>query len=242
MTDIFLTTWNRPNFTERVIKAINDNTTSLYRLVVIDNASGFETQGLLKRSHEEGLINELVINKDNMGLEYTRQQATEMATTPRFVTTDSDCLPHKPWEDGDWLYCLNKLMDENPDFAAIACRTQVMIGSGNIFEHADEEDIPFVEFTCGGSLRLMDTGYIRSLGGWDRNQELRGNEEHYICGKIREAGLKCGFATFVPCYHLFGDGNWGYDKELSPEEHGHRPVHHPALTSGDDKQALKDYE
>lgn len=250
MTDIVLTTWDRPDFTERVIDAIHDNTSSPFRLIVIDNGSRDETKYLLKRFHDMDMIDVLVLLDRNRGLEYTRHLGLELVETERFVATDSDCLPRKPLQavgkksDGevgvvteiDWLTLLNSLMTANPDYAALACRTQIMIGSGDIFGEAPP---PIVDFTCGGSLRLMQTDIIRKLGGWDRHSDLRGNEEHYICNKIREAGFKCGFASYIPCYHLFGEGNWGYHEGLTPEETGHRPI---SGLPQDDPEELKKYE
>jgi hypothetical protein len=39
---------------------------------------------------------------------------------------------------------------------------------------------------------------------------------------------------------MFGDGNWGYG-DLTPEEHGHNPVCHPAIQNGDDENEIKKY-
>jgi GT2 family glycosyltransferase len=145
----------------------------------------------------------------------------------------------KPNENGDWLSQLVELMDNNPDYGAISCRTQVMIGTGNIFEGHEEEDL--LEFPHpGGSLRIMRTDLVKKIGGWRKDVGGRGSEEKYICGKIHEAGFKTGFAVKVKCYHLFGDSNWGYE-DMKPEEHGHTPIYHPAL-NGDDQEELKNYE
>lgn len=246
-TDILLTTWNRPEFTYRVIRSIRLNTLTPHRLTVIDNGSERKTTNLLDKLRSDGMIDVLLLLGTNRGTEFSRQLGLSLVRSDRFVSTDNDCLPHKPWERDydtdmlggvpvDWLTQLNSLMDKNSDYAAIACRTQVMIGSGDIF---GENPPDIVDFTCGGSLRLMNTEVVRKLGGWDRSQDLRGNEEHYICGKIRDAGFKCGFASYVPCYHLFGESNWGYDPDLPPEATGHREV---SRLPQDDKGELKDYE
>jgi glycosyltransferase involved in cell wall biosynthesis len=255
VTPIYITTWNRPQFIGRVVKGIQNNTLSPHKLVVFDNGSDEPAREEITKLYKDGWIDQVIWNPQNSGLEFARQTQLELTETPRFVTTDSDCIPHKPHvivgydkKDPkkivqkitvDWLQYMNKLMDKNSDYAAIAARTQVMIGSGDIF---GENPPPIVDFTCGGSLRLMNTEVIRKLGGWEPVQPGRGNEEHKICNKIREAGFKCGFASNVPCYHLFGEGNWGYSPLLAPEQHGHRPISHPALTSGDDPELLKDYE
>lgn len=236
-TEIFLTTWDRPQFVERSIKAIKANTLSDHRLIVIDNGSKQPTVNLLQNLKNKGLIDRIYRLPYNRGLEYARQTALDMATTDRIVMTDSDCLPHKPLEGVDWLWKLNDLMDHCPEHAAIACRTQIMIGSGDIFGENPPE---VVDFTCGGSLRLMDTNLTRNVGGWEPTVEGRGNEEHKICGRFREVGLKHGFASYIPCYHLFGEENWGYDKDLKPEDTGHRDIGN--LPQDDEELIKEEYE
>jgi hypothetical protein len=71
---------------------------------------------------------------ENIGLEPAKNIGLQNVESDLFVSTDNDCIPMPPDKEGDWLSKLVKLMDDNPEFAAISCRTQVMIGSGNIFD------------------------------------------------------------------------------------------------------------
>lgn len=113
-----------------------------------------------------------------------------------------------------------------------------MIGTGNIFDGKEEEQV--VEFSHpGGSLRIMRTDIVKRVGGWAEEKEGRGQEEMYICGKLREEGYKTGFAVNVKCYHMFGnDANWGYGN-LDFEDHGHKLTWHPAIINGDDEKEIK---
>ena len=82
----------------------------------------------------------------------------------------------------------------------------------------------------------MRTDLVKAIGGWE-GKPGRGTEERYICGKLREAGFKTGFATHIPTLHLFGlkdTDRWGYPSEWKPEETGHSDISHPALENGDD--------
>lgn len=224
--------------TELVIKTIHRNTPrDEFRLVVLDNGSEDDTADRLQQLEDQGLIDELFLFKTNMGLEGARNLLLKNATqTDRFVCVDNDCLPQK-----DWLVDLNELMDKYEDYAAISARTQVMIGTGNIFEEADKSGYDIVDFPHpGGSFRIMDTRLTHFVGGWAGNAKGRGAEERYICGKLRDAGFKTAFATNVKCLHLFGTrgdnptDRWGYHQDISPEETGHSDIYHPALEQGDD--------
>ncbi len=250
--DLHVVSWNRPKMTEIVIRTIHKNTDRRnFRLVVLDNNSNMETKQMLARLSGEGLIDEIHFMSSNGGLEKARQYLLLNNTYPDsqyFICVDNDCLAPPPKKGLDWIERLVLLMEKYEDFAAISCRTQVMIGTGNIFEEADQVGDDIVEFPHpGGSLRIMRTQPVRDVGGWDRGAEGRGAEERFICGKLRDAGYRTAFAVDIQCLHLFGTrgdnptDRWGYDVSLAPEATGHSDISHPALTNGDDFEEIVKY-
>lgn len=249
--DLHLVSWNRPEMTELVIWTIHKNTKpENYRLVVLDNGSNLETKQMLATLHNNGLIDEVKLMPSNEGLEKARQYLLLNNTYPDseyFICIDNDCLP-PPVEDGkDWLERMVELMEKYEDFAAVSMRTPVMIGTGNIFEEADQVGDDIVEFPHpGGSYRIMRTDAVRAVGGWDRESSGRGSEETYICGKLRDAGYRTAFATSIKTLHLFGvrertKERWGYAEGMQPGETGHSDIAHPALTNGDNFEEVKAY-
>lgn len=226
--------------TELVIKTIHRNTDrDSFRLVVLDNASEESTVEMLQNMADNGLIDEFIPIKTNLGLEAARNLLLKNCTqNDYFVCIDNDCLPPPRIDGIDWLTRLKNLMGDYEDFAAIAMRTQVMIGTGDPFVEADEQGWDILDFPHpGGSYRIMNTKLVYFVGGWDREFPGRGQEEKYICGKLREAGFLTAFAVQIESLHLFGlkdTDRWGYDKNLKPEDTGHSDISHPALTQGDD--------
>lgn len=245
--DIHLVSWQRPKITELTIRTIARNTKpENYRLVVLDNGSSLEQQNMLRNLQDNGIIDELILWDKNYGLESARQYLLQGSHTPFIICADNDCLPPPITEETDWVERLLGLMEKYEDFAAISCRTQVMIGTGNIFEEADESGDDIVEFPHpGGSLRVMRTQVVKDVGGWDRQSDGRGAEERFIGGKLHEAGWRTAFAVKIRTLHLFGlkdiSDRWGYDKELKPEDTGHSDISHPALTNGDDPEEVSIY-
>lgn len=210
-----------------------------FRLTVLDNGSDKATKEMLLNMSENGLIDEYINCPTNLGLENAREQMRRTSTYGKyFIDMDNDCLPEPIVDGTDWIERLVDLMERYEDYAAISCRTQVMIGTNNIFEKTENQDITDFPWP-GGSLRIMRTDAVREVGGWQDNKPGRGSEERYICGKLRDAGYKTGFATHIYTLHLFGTrgedetDRWGYDKEMKPEETGHSDISHPALTQGD---------
>ena len=249
-TDIHLVSWNRPKMTELVIKTIHRNTKrENFRLVVLDNGSEGDTPELLQQMADNGLIDEFIPLKTNLGLESARNLLLKNATrSDYFVCVDNDCLP-PPVKDGqDWMERLLELMHKYEGYSAISMRTDPMIGTGNIFEEADKVGDDIVDFPHpGGSFRIMNTKDVIQAGGWDRGAEGRGAEEKYICGKLRELGFQTAFAVQILCLHLFGTrgdnptDRWGYDKKMTPEESGHSDIWHPKFAQGDDYDEIIKY-
>lgn len=242
--DIHLVSWNRPAITELAIRTISRNTNMWnYRLTVLDNGSSVKQQDMLKKLEREGHIDKLILWPENRGLEAARDYLLHNHTEGEyFVCADNDCLPMPMIKEIDWVERLVKLMEMNPEYAAIACRTQVMIGSGNIFEGIEDQLI--VDFPHpGGSFRIMRTEPTLVVGGWE-GKPGRGAEERWICGQLRDMGWKTGFAIQIPTLHLFGlkdTDRWGYDKNLRPEDTGHSDISHPVLEHGDDLSEVEKY-
>lgn len=246
--DIHLVSWNRPKMTELVIKTIHKNTDrDNFRLVVLDNASEEPTVAMLESLHENGLIDEFIPIKTNLGLEAARNLLLMNCTqSDYFVCVDNDCLPPERIDGQDWLMRMVDLMERYEDYAAISQRTDPMIGTGNIFETADETGADIVDFPHpGGSYRIMSTKLVHFVGGWDRGAAGRGQEERYICGKLRDAGFKTAFAPKIRCLHLYGPvettDRWGYPVDFTPEDTGHSDVWHPKFGQGDDREELIKY-
>ena len=85
MTDIILVTYNRLNFTKKVIESIIERTKSSYRLIVVDNGSDKETDSYLRGLFADETIDELILNKENKGLETALNQGFQLVTSKYFV-------------------------------------------------------------------------------------------------------------------------------------------------------------
>jgi hypothetical protein len=117
------------------------------------------------------------------------------------------------------------LMNRYPEYGAIAPRPQILVGTGNIFHEKTDEIVPFGHVP--GYARIMRTDWVNEVGAWKDKRPLRGHEELWIGEKFAEKGYKLGWANYVKCWHLFGKEDtdeWGYPKNMKPEDHGHNPV------------------
>lgn len=220
--DICITSYFRSEFTAQCLEKLKKHTNTLYRVIVGDNGSDMKTRDMLWDYYEKGLIDELVLLSDNIGLEPLKNMLLHHVRSSLFTSTDNDILVPPLNEDGDWLSRLIKLMETDQELAAIALTPQIFIGADKNEMFKDSPEVLERDFV-GGSMRLMRTSAVRDVGGWrsdpkDMNEANRG-EEKYICGKLKEKGYKVGYARDIEAYHLFGeDEEWGYGNV----EHYHR--------------------
>lgn len=213
MIDIVAVVWKRETITGHFLEALKKNTTTPYRLIIIDNGS----QPWVQKDYLKEADVYVKLDK-NYGLEYAKNLGMQFVESKLFISTDNDILPYK--SEPDWLSKLIKLMEEHSEYGAISCRPQILVGTGNIFEGKTEEIIEFSHVP--GYLRIMRTDLVNKLGAWKDKRPLRGHEEYWISEKMHDVGFKTGWATNVRVHHLFGI-NWGYG-DMAPEMHGHTPV------------------
>lgn len=216
MIDIVLVTYNRLPFTKKTIEHLIVRTKTPFQLIVVDNGSRDGTQDYINSLMPTGKIKRFIPLPENLGLQRAKNMGFEYVRSDYFVDTDNDCLC--PNLDPDWLARLLSLMEDRPDFAAIALRPQILVGVGPIFKDAPEV---VQNNVVGGSLRLMRRELVAGAGGWDDAFENR-REEWDICGKFRKAGYKVGYTRDIFTYHMFGEpGTWGYAPGI---EHYHNPA------------------
>jgi len=216
--DIVITTWNREWMTKACLMALRCNTKTPYRIILIDNGSNYMVQcHFLKAS-------DIYVKMDvNRGLEYAKHLGMQFVESDLFVSMDNDILVYK--YEPDWLSQLVDLMNRHPEYAAIAPKPQILVGTGMYMFQTDNELVDFPHVP--GYARIMRTSVVNDCGAWSDKRPLRGHEELWIGEKLRERGWKMAWANKIKCWHLFGKEDtdeWGYIKGSTPESHGHNPV------------------
>lgn len=226
MIDICLLSCNRRRIAETVIREIKRRTTTPHRLLVLDDGSRDGTAETLAELEEEGLIDGLLLSPGNLGVHAGHNRLLECVTSPLYVSTDCDLVPHAPAHGADWLARLLRLMERRPEYGALACLPHALVGDSLARWRSGSS--PVVERPwCGAALRLMRAEAVRAVGGWRTGAPPgRNDEERWVCGGLRRAGWLTGYARNVRCIHLWGEPTLGEDEWGYPPgfEHGHRPV------------------
>jgi len=239
MIDIAMLTCDRARITEQAVVELDRRTITPYRLIILDNGSVDDTYLTLRDLRNDGLIDLLEFSHDNYGVHWGHNQMLQWISTELYISTDNDLIPSVPVDGKDWLQRLIDLMEEHPDYAAIAARPHTLPGQhGSLFDDSP----PVREMGhVGAHLRLMRTEAVRAVGGWRKHQNPgRNDEEKWICGQLKRAGHLSGYARDVRCIHLWsepelGEDSWGY-KEGS--DHGHRAIWPPPHVFNWDRQGV----
>lgn len=213
---IVITTWLREWMTDVCLSAIHMNTRTPYRIILIDNGS------------DESYIGKWAKQADvyvklgrNYGLEYAKHIAMQFVESDLFVSMDNDILVYN-YPDKDWLQRLVDLMEKYPKFSAIACKPQILVGTGMHMFDTIEEIVPFHHVP--GYARIMRTKNIEYVGAWEDVRPGRGHEELWIGDKLEQHNWRMAWANYVECIHLWGrEGTdpWGYPEGT---DSGHNPV------------------
>lgn len=226
--DIVMTTWKREIITLLSLDCLTQNTDFPFRLIILDNGSDPYAQLIY-----ESIADVYVKFDENKGLEYAKNYGMQYVSSRYFISTDNDILVPKRVDGADWLSNLFFLMVQNKEYGAIALRPQVLVGTGDIFGENPPEIKEFSHVP--GYMRIMETDLVKELGAWNDKRPLRGHEEYWISERMRDAGRKVGWSSYIRCYHLFGQGNWGYSGSMTPEDTGHNPTSLPV----DDIELIK---
>lgn len=218
--DIVITAFKRPQMTMETIRYIKERTKYPYRLFLIDNGGNEEA----KIEYVNDFF--LIIDPNyNVGIHCAWNMALAITASKYFITCDNDILP--PDIEPDWLTQLVGLMDKRPDYGAIALQPHKFIGLEPSV-YPDDGEIISTPMT-GAVLRLLRRDAVWKSGGWEKFvRSSRNHEESTICSRLQAAGYKFGYTSKMKAFHMFGtEGEsdpWGYDKDATPESHGHRPI------------------
>src|SRR5262245_36921432 len=96
--DIIICVWNNKEVTRECIESIAKNTQYPYRLVLIDNASGEETQTYLESLKKDPRFKVIIIrNEENLGNTKAVNQGLTATDAPYVVNLDNDTYVAEGW-------------------------------------------------------------------------------------------------------------------------------------------------
>ena len=216
--DIFMTSWLRPEFTQRAIQNILDRTTpGTYRLHILDNQSSARTREPLVKLLEEGKIHSLLLHSLNTRCLWGKAVFNAMveAKSKYYVVTDNDILVPK-LEGGDWLSQMVGIMDRHPEIAFL---TPQIPPTWLQDPYASNGDVVYCKAVGNHAKVVRRSAYPSYPQDMDKF-----GDDSLVCSLAAEKGYKTAFCSNIFCLTLDQADDWGYEKSelaLDPRRAGY---------------------
>ncbi len=182
--NIGMVTFNRLEFTKASIASIIQLTSFPYVLTVVDNGSTDGTVEYLQAIKKEGVITNLILLKENVGVAKASNVAwSQEPEAEYYLKLDNDIVIQKP----NWLERMVEVINACPELAMVGYNFepcsyppttinghQVRIKTGNL----------------GGACVLIPKRTEQRFGYWCEDYGLYGEEDADYGGRIMIAGLK----------------------------------------------------
>jgi hypothetical protein len=187
---VILLAYNRGDYLQQMVDAIELHTHWPHRLTIVDNASGPRTRQWLRSNSER--FHQIIWNSRNEHLA-GHQRGIAATESEMFVLSDADLLPHPPTDDGCWLTRLMSLSERYPDFGLIGTRLDSVSDARNRhLESSPTLDGEIIQANTGVWLNLMRRSALR----------IPYMSDGITCYALRRAGYRIGVAANVYCTHL----------------------------------------
>lgn len=181
--NIGMVTFNRLEFTKQAIDAVVRFTNFPYVLTVVDNHSEDGTQDYLKELKRQGIIKNLLLLEENVGIAKASNLAWQQESEAAYyLKHDNDIVIQKP----EWLTNMVAVIDAVPELAALGYNfepvsypLETLHGQGIRIKH---------DANLGGACYLIPKRAEQALGYWCEDYGLYGEEDHDHSVRLRQAG------------------------------------------------------
>jgi len=208
---VIVVIWNQPHFLLRSLRALLAQTGPSIQVVLVDNASGAETQTLLSRL--DGVV--ILRNSDNAGFVTACNQGARVANGRTLLMLNSDAFL-RPGAIANALATLDR------DTGVGAVGGRLILPSGRLQEAGcivwadgttsghgrglppgDHETLrPRDVDYCSGAFLLTPRDVWERLGGFDEVFTPGYYEDADYCLRLRQAGLRVVFEPSVAVDHF----------------------------------------
>lgn len=182
--NICMVTFNRLEFTKQAIDALARFTNFPYALTIVDNCSQDGTQDYLQELKRRGVIRNLVLLTENIGIAKASNLAWQQESqADYYLKLDNDIVVQKP----DWLNRMVQTVDAVPELAALAYNFEPVSYPLETVHGCRIR--PKRNANLGGACYLIPRRGHEALGYWCEDYGLYGEEDHDHSVRLRLAGF-----------------------------------------------------
>ncbi len=182
--NICMVTFNRLEFTKAAIASILQFTCFPHVLTVVDNGSTDGTVEYLEAMKQEGIITNLILLNENVGVAKASNLAWSQEPEAEFyMKFDNDIVIQKP----NWLDRMVEVLDAIPELAMVGYNFEP---KSYPLETIHGQQVRPKQGNLGGACVLIPKRTEKQLGFWCEDYGLYGEEDADYGARTNLAGLK----------------------------------------------------
>lgn len=206
--DIIMPVWNQPEITKDCIESIIGNTDYPFRLILIDNGSGQDTEEYLKKIEEGSQCEiELIRNRENLGFIKAVNQGLRISREPYICIMNNDTIATR-----GWLKDMVDVMNSRSDIGIVNPSSNT---SGQFPEEGESIDAYALRlkhhvgnlqelYACRGFCMLIKREAVEKVGLFDEDFGMGYFEETDYSYRAQRAGFKIFRVKSSYVYHREG--------------------------------------
>ena len=216
IVNLCITTFNRLEYTKKCIASILETTTDNipFMITVVDNGSSDETQEYLKKIHNEGKINTLILLGENIGIAKAQNIGWKMfEDIPFEAKIDNDIVFNKK----GWLDAIVNTFEKSTKIGALGYQCTDDRAEYPIIKENDTE-YRVKNGNIGGACFFVPKHVKDQLGFWNESiQKFYGEEDSDYGWRITCAGYKNAYMVDTSVITHLPDGQGDY-REFKDKE------------------------
>jgi GT2 family glycosyltransferase/glycosyltransferase involved in cell wall biosynthesis/SAM-dependent methyltransferase len=183
--NIGMITFNRLEFTRQAINALIVHSDYPYVLTVVDNASNDGTSEYLKEMKYKGVIKNLMVLEENIGVAKASNLAWSLEPESKYyLKLDNDIVIRKT----GWLGSMVDVVDRIPEIGVVAYNFEMTSYPLEVLSGLRIR--PKLEGNLGGACILIPRRTFDILGYWCEDYGLYGEEDADYGYRVHLAGLR----------------------------------------------------
>lgn len=160
---VLVTNYNYGRLIRRCLRSLlhQDLERHRYEIIVVDDRSHDDSVKALKPFLESGDVNQLIVNKRNLGVGASARSGADQARGKYIVRVDADDYVQPPF-----LYMLYNFLKFNPTYVGVSC---------DYFLTNNEERILSVQSFKGNGLAcglMLRTSYLEIIGSYNQKKKV----------------------------------------------------------------------
>lgn len=204
---VVIPTYRRPEGLRRLLDGLADQTllTSLWEVVVVDDASGPEAAGTIDAVAMASPLNVTVIHaKVNRGQAVARNIGWRSCSAPLLAFTDDDCVPHPEWLEAGYRLMMSS--------------SRIGVAQGRTVRPTGSESYPYTLRTVAREVSEPSPWFegcnlffrreaLEEAGGFDEDMPNFA-EETSLAWAVLEAGWERGWSEEAVVEHDLSERPW----------------------------------